>query len=295
MRVTDRMIVNHTLSNIQQGRKRLGIAQTRVATGRNLLRSSDGPADVERAMTLASELRMAQKQSTNLHITRDWLNGTDRALDDFSNLMVEARNLGLRAMNDTNSEMERTAMGTQVGELLKNALAIANTQQAGNYLFSGHQVKTEPFAIQDNAVIYRGDNSTINHIVELGQTMPINVTGVAGRSGGLFNALTNLQNLRENMLANDKGGVEAFLGNTTAIMEDIATAQNTTGVRIQRVDHTLERMQQRETDLKHLYSQLVDADMAEVIAELMAEERAYEMSLATTARILPRSLLDFLR
>lgn len=295
MRVTDRMIVNHTLSNIQQGRVRLGEAQTRVITGRRLLRSSDNPAEVERAMTLASELRMVEKQTTNLRTSRDWLSGTDQALSNFNDLIIEARNLALRGASDSFSEDERKTLATQVGELLQNALATANTQQGGSYLFSGQQINTEPFAIQNNSVIYWGDNASINHVVEPGQTMPVNITGVAGRSGGIFNVLTQLQDLQKSLAADDQVGIQQFIEKIGVATEDIYAAQSAIGSRMQRVDRTTERLEQRQTDLKHLYSKLVDADMAEVIAEMTAEERAYEMSLATSARVLPRSLLDFLR
>ncbi len=295
MRITDRMIVNHTLSHIQQGRARLGEAQLRVATGRRLLRSSDNPAEVERAMTLASELRMVEKQSTNLQSSRDWLSGTDQALSTLNDLMIEASNLALRGASDSYSEDERKAMSVQVSELLKNAVSVANTQQGGNYLFSGQQIKTEPFAIHGESIVYQGDNATINHMVELGQTMPINVTGVSGRSGGILNVLSQLQELKQNLAANDKEGIRGFMDKIKVASEDTYAAQSSIGSRMQRVDRTTERLAQRQTDLKQLYSKLVDADMAEVIAEMTAEERAYEMNLATSARVMPRSLLDFLR
>lgn len=295
MRITDRMIVNHSLSYLQRGRERLGEAQTRVVTGRRLQRSSDDPADVERAMTLASELRMVEKQNSNLHTTRDWLSGTDVAIDKLNDTLIEARSLALRAKNDTFSEDERTAFSRQIGEMLNGAMSIANTQQGGNYLFSGQQVKTEPFQIQGGTIVYQGDNANINHIVEVGQTMTINVTGVAGNNLGVFGALNALQSLQQGLAANDLTSIDDFMTQSDSVMEDLFAAQSGVGVRMQRVDATTERFDQRETDLKQLYSKLVDADMAEVIAEMNAESTAYEMSLATTARIMPRSLLDFLR
>lgn len=295
MRITDRMIVNHSLSYLQRGRERLGEAQTRVVTGRRLQRSSDDPADVERAMTLASELRMVEKQNSNLHTTRDWLSGTDVAIDKLNDTLIEARSLALRAKNDTFSEDERTAFSRQIGEMLNGAMSIANTQQGGNYLFSGQQVKTEPFQIQGGTIVYQGDNANINHIVEVGQTMTINVTGVAGNNLGVFGALNALQSLQQGLAANDLTSIDDFMTQSDSVMEDLFAAQSGVGVRMQRVDATTKRFDQRETDLKQLYSKLVDADMAEVIAEMNAESTAYEMSLATTARIMPRSLLDFLR
>ena len=295
MRITDRMIVNHSLSYLQRGRERLGEAQTRVVTGRRLQRSSDDPADVERAMTLASELRMVEKQNSNLHTTRDWLSGTDVAVEKLNDTLIQARSLALRAKNDTFSEDERTAISRQIGEMLNGAMSIANTQQGGNYLFSGQQVKTEPFEIQGGTIVYQGDNANINHIVEVGQTMTINVTGVAGNNLGVFGALNALQSLQQGLAANVLTSIDDFMTQSDSVMEDLFAAQSGVGVRMQRVDATTKRFDQRETDLKQLYSKLVDADMAEVIAEMNAESTAYEMSLATTARIMPRSLLDFLR
>lgn len=295
MRITDRMIIDHTIFRLQQGRQRLGEAQTRVATGRKLLRASDAPADVERAMTLASELHTVQNQVANLGTSRDWLNGTDVALDSFNDLIISARNLALRAANDSNSAAELAAMAGEVEALLANGLAIANTSQAGYYLFAGHQVRTPPFSDDGNSILYNGDNQEIQHLVELGQTMPVNITGVAGENGGLLNGLSQLKALHESLKTNNRAGVQDFLARSGEISGDIYTAQSAVGTRLQRIDRTSARLQEREVDLKKLYSALVDADMAKTIAEMSAEEQAYEMALAASARAMPRSLLDFLR
>lgn len=295
MRITDRMIIDHTIFRLQQGRQRLGEAQTRVATGRKLLRASDAPADVERAMTLASELHTVQNQVANLGTSRDWLNGTDVALDSFNDLIISARNLALRAANDSNSAAELAAMAGEVEALLANGLAIANTSQAGYYLFAGHQVRTPPFSDDGNSILYNGDNQEIQHLVELGQTMPVNITGVAGENGGLLNGLSQLKALHESLKTNNRAGVQDFLARSGEISGDIYTAQSAVGTRMQRIDRTSARLQEREVDLKKLYSALVDADMAKTIAEMSAEEQAYEMALAASARAMPRSLLDFLR
>jgi flagellar hook-associated protein 3 FlgL len=44
-----------------------------------------------------------------------------------------------------------------------------------------------------------------------------------------------------------------------------------------------------------MLSDTEDADMAQAIVELQIQQTAYETSLATAARILQRSLMDFLR
>lgn len=295
MRITDRMAIDHTIYQLQQGRQRLGDAQERVATGRRLLRSSDGPADVERAMTLNSELSTVQNQVHNLGTTRDWLNATDVALENLTDLMISARNLALRASSDSNSEKELAAMAGEVGSVLQNALAIANGSQGGYYLFAGHQVRTQPFIEEGSAIIYQGDNQDIRHQIEPGQTMPVNVTGVTGDNGGILNGLTRLKELQKSLENGDKESIRTFLTQSEEVSADIYVAQSSVGARLQRIDRTTTRFQQREVDLKQLYSKLVDADMATTIAEMTAEQQAYEMTLAASGRALPRSLLDYIR
>ncbi len=295
MRVTDRMIVNHTVDQLGRGRNRLGELQVQVATGRRLLRPSDDPADVERALALTSELRTVENQVENLNTTRDWLSTTDQALARFRDLMITARNLALRAANETNSPNELAGMAGQAGEMLENALAVANARMGDYYVFSGQKIDVKPFTRDGDTVVYNGDNQVIEHMVEIGQTMPINITGVEGRNGGLLNALNELNLLREALADGNRAGIQRFLERTQEIDEDLAAGQSTVGARLQRIDTSMERLQRRAVELKSMISRLVDANLAETVSEMTAEQRAYQMTLAASGRMLPRSLLDYLR
>lgn len=296
MRITDRMIVNRTVQDLQEHRLRLGEAQTRVATGRKLIHISDDPADAERAMMLMSEIRSSEEQVSNLAMSRDWLNATDTAVSSFNDLLTEIRSLALTAMNDTNSDAELRALSQQTKELLENAVSIANTRHGDYYIFSGYQIRSKPFEIStDGTVVYNGDDQVFEHMIEPGQTMPINFTGISGQHGGIKNALVQIQFLQQAMETGNKTGIEVYLDKTSDINVDMATIQSAVGARVQRIDGTISHLQQRIVDLRKLYGQLVDADMASTIAEMTAEDRAYELSLAAASRVLPRSLLDFLR
>jgi flagellar hook-associated protein 3 FlgL len=295
MRITDRMVVDQALSYIQRGRARLGEAQKRVATGRDLHKVSDAPAQVERAMTVARELRMNENQINNIQITRDWMSSTEESLTRFNELIISAQNLALQGSSDTLGEDGRFAIAAELASVFEEAISVANSKHGDNYLFSGHQIKTEPFDIQNNTVIYRGDNAAIRHLVEPGQTMPVNVTGVQGQAGGIFFGLDELNKLRVAMSFGNMEDVSEFMENSELIMKDISASVSTLGARTNRVDRTEDRLSERQITLRALFSNLVDTDVAATITEMSAESQAYDMTLATAARIMPRSLLDFLR
>lgn len=295
MRVTDRMIVNHTLFNLNRGRERLGAAQERVATGKRILRPSDDPPGVERALSLSSNLRAVENQVENLSTSRRWLNGTDVALNSLNDLMIQATDLALRAKSDTNAEDEITAIANEMKGIVENTLSVANSRDGDYYLFAGQQSRTLPFEESGGAYVYQGDNEEIVHMVEMGQTMPINITGVEGANGGILNLLNRLNTLQQELEAQDKSGIDNFLTAAEDIKTDLYVAQSTVGSRMQRIDDTSARLEQRTLEIKQVYSRLVDADMAETISEMTAEERSYQLTLNAASRALPRSLLDFLR
>lgn len=67
------------------------------------------------------------------------------------------------------------------------------------------------------------------------------------------------------------------------------------GGKLKRTDNLRSRLEAGEVHLKKLKSQNEDADLAEVITNLKMEENVYRASLASGARIMQQSLVDFIR
>jgi flagellar hook-associated protein 3 FlgL len=66
------------------------------------------------------------------------------------------------------------------------------------------------------------------------------------------------------------------------------------GAKVNRLEMTRERMTDFRINLQRLLSQTEDIDLAQVVMELKMEENAYRTALASGARIIQPSLLDFL-
>jgi flagellar hook-associated protein 3 FlgL len=139
---------------------------------------------VEQSLGFRRRLEASQTTRKNIGLSLDWLNATDKALDDMSSLLSRARMLAVKGANGTLGPDERSAVAVEVDGLLEQAVGIGNTRHGDHYLFSGFQVDTPTFDVTRDvttdsitATTYNGDTGLINREVEPGTDMAINVFG----------------------------------------------------------------------------------------------------------------------
>lgn len=101
--------------------------------------------------------------------------------------------------------------------------------------------------------------------------------------------------------ATEKGGDGSLRLSTEDIGKfDKAINSNVTtraeiGAKMNRLDLTQSRLEDQEINLRSLKSENEDVDIAETIMELRMQESVYQASLASGARVMQPTLLDFLR
>jgi len=99
MRITDRLLVDNILGNIQRNESRLSAIQDQVSTGRRISMPSDDPTGAVRSLTLRSNDGETQQSQQNLDLADAWLNATDSALQDVNGVVQRARELAVQGAN----------------------------------------------------------------------------------------------------------------------------------------------------------------------------------------------------
>jgi len=128
--------------------------------------------------------------------------------------------------------------------------------------------------------------------------MPVNMTGeqVFGTQGGptgdLFAVLDRLQTA---ILASDSTAIAAEHSNLDTATKRLASAAAEIGTRAARIDNLRARADADQMGMSERLSRLEDADIAEALLNVKSSENAYNAALQAAARILPASLLDYLR
>ncbi len=138
----------------------LARTQRQLATGRRIATPSEDPAGMASVLRAAEAIARTEQHQRNITVLRARLGAEEAALAGAASILQRARELAVRGANDTLSASDREAVAREVDGLVDDLLAAANaTDGAGNYLFAGNRVRTEPFAraASGGGFSYRGD------------------------------------------------------------------------------------------------------------------------------------------
>ncbi|MHC4377239.1 MAG: hypothetical protein ACYS26_11625, partial [Planctomycetota bacterium] len=106
----------------------------------------------------------------------------------------------------------------------------------------------------------------------------------------------------EALVSQEDIGTQALLERLSVLSDEVESRRNgllssqaTLGGRAKRVENIDRDLQSVRVRVIELLSEEQDVDMAEVALELQQTEFALQSTQAVAGRVLPRSLLDFLR
>jgi flagellar hook-associated protein 3 len=115
------------------------------------------------------------------------------------------------------------------------------------------------------------------------------------KSGEETQLLSVFEQLAIDLESDNTIGIGDALARIDIHVNNINAVRAEIGVKSNRINLTVNRIEDDTINLKGLLSKNEDADMAEVIMKLKAEENVYRASLSGGARIIQPSLVDFLR
>ncbi|HEV8636243.1 MAG TPA: flagellar hook-associated protein FlgL [Chloroflexota bacterium] len=299
-RVTERLLVDKLLSNIQTNGRRFERLQEEIATGRRIIRPSDDPTGTVTSLVLRSKDGENAQAQKNIDLAMGWLNATDMALQDVSTIVQRVRELVVQGANETLSKQDRAALASEVDQLLEHSMQIANTRYGDRYIFGGYSTRTQPFTwmlgadgvtkVDSN---YSGDTGQIVRHVAPGVQLSINTPG-SEVFPQVFDALIAI---RDDLRANDTNSLSLNrLDELEKVHDDVLDALlSQVGSKGARLDLTKKQISASRLNDAEVLTETEDADMSESIIRLNAQQAALQAALATGARVVQSTLIDFLR
>lgn len=292
-RVTQNMMVRQSLSAIETNASRLAQSQEQLSTGRRLNRPSDSPGDTIAAMRVRGEQAALAQHTRNAEDGLGWLNQLDGALSSITSQVRRARDLALQGANEgMSSASAREALAVEVDQLRESLIATANSQYLGRPVFGGITAGASAY---DASGAWVGQAGAVNRTIGNGVSIAVNVNGpdVFGVDGAsLFDELESLSN---SLRAGDTAGIQTSITELNTRQDSIITTQAGVGIRAKRVEQVLTDATSSDLSLTSRLSDLEDADLIKAAIDVKLQEVAYQSALATSARVLSNSLLDYLR
>jgi len=297
LRITNAILNQQVLGNLQDNLRRLAELQDRLATGRVLNRPSDDPRGVQQALSLRASLEASEQFIANINFAENFILAAEDAVAFAFDAVLRVRELTIRGINDTLNQENRNILAEEVNILLEEVMDLANTQANNRFIFGGTRTSAPPFVVTATAggeitgIGYNGDSQNIQIQTLPGITVNINIPGdqVFQSTQDLFQTLIDI---REDLQAGTL--TDARLAELDNIQTDLLNARSTFGATGNRLDFASNRLQNQVVNDRRLLASVEEADFIETIMNLNSQENAFRAALDAGARVLQPSLLDFL-
>ncbi len=243
-----------TLGSFRAHTLDLNKTMERLATGRRINRARDDPAGSITADRLSSDITAAQKRIEGFTRQLGSLAAKDGAHAAVGDLLLDLQGLVVSAAN-------RGAMGDQEKEALQ--------QQANSIVATiNHLADTQTF---DQAKLL--DEA---HAHQLGKTS-VTTTNADGSTTTTVKTLADLANAGGlNLLSGD---LEAAQDSIKTAINDIATTRGAIGSRSKDLESQIRTSQAELENLSAAKSQIVDADYAQEVSNLIRQQTLQQASV----------------
>jgi flagellar hook-associated protein 3 FlgL len=317
MRITNMMMVNNAIQNMNDNQEKLSKLQTKVATQKQFQTASENPVNASASLSLRSNMRTLESYSDTAAATSNWMNTSDFALNQLEEIGVQASKLILRGLNDSLSASERfVSLATEMNSLIEKAVEIGNTSVNGQFIFSGYKVDQKAFELVDSpttildyqgntvtpkVVNYLGDQGSMQRNLGPDQSVTMNVRGDQAIQGFIENLISASNALTQNNIHGTSvppaaPTLQETLTGVKSSAEVVNQYRTSNGARMRQVESASNFLETVKIETANLLSQKEDTNMAEGIALLSNQQTTYQAVLEVSQRAISAlSLFDYMR
>jgi flagellar hook-associated protein 3 FlgL len=316
MRVTENTNYDTIRESIRRSKERMEGLQQQSATLRKLNQPSDDPIGASKILEIRTGKMNNEQFQMNSKMAEAFLNNTDHALGDLSEIVLRAKEIAINQSSAaSSSEDTRLGVAEEITQLFRQSVSVANRRIGDRYLFGGFKTQKPPI---DPEGKYLGDDGQM--MLEVGNDVFIsmNVPGTDAfnthskqaaqgqvgyhdsreskeESQENVNLFDELQSFRIALLTGDLEGIRNTLDRFDQIYGKLVATRAKLGSRLQGLQSTSQSIERHNVTNAMLSSALEDADMAQVMSDLGKEETIFRSSLASSKRLIQPTLLDFLK
>ncbi len=315
------MIINNNISALNTFRQ-MGInnnaaskAMEKLSSGLRINRAGDDAAGLAISEKMRAQIRGLDQASRNSQDGISMIQTAEGALQETQNILQRMRELATQAANDTNVTVDRNEIQKEINELTSEINRIANTTE----------FNTQKMLNTDSS----GFSATFQVGANMGQSMTINIKsmtaealGIQGNangdhaagasvtaltngqnvSGAVFNATASVTDGTNNEAIGAALDVSSHENATAAIkvindaIETVSAQRSNLGAYQNRLEHTINNLDNSSENLQAAESRIRDVDMAKEIMEMTRANILGQASQAMLAQAnqKPQSVLQLL-
>jgi len=306
MRITNNMLVNNLVYNINQNLKNIEKLQYQLATGKKFRVPSDDPIGASKSLKFNTDVSKLEQYKRNAEDAMSWMDDTEAALAEIGEVLKRAYELTVDAANGTKDGGDLLKIREEIVQLKDHLIQIANTTYSGRHIFSGYKTDKPLLNEKGEYNIDLNSNEIFTYNVGISETVEVNTIGIkvfgagdsfesdevdASTKAYLIDIMDSLSTALEN---NDTDGIQSSIENLQLAQEQVLAVRSQVGAKINRLELTVKKLDLQINNTKELLSYNEDVNIAEAIMNMSMAQNVYVSSLMTGAKIIQPSLAQFL-
>jgi flagellar hook-associated protein 3 FlgL len=311
MRVTNGVISNNFLKNLNTNMKALDKYYTQMSTGKRLTKLSDDPVGIVQSMQAKVKLYRLDQYQNNVDDAKTWISQSENAVLNLNEVVKSAYENTISAANGTMTEEDKQSTAALIKELRDEVISVGNSKMGEKYLFGGYNNTKAPFSLDSSGkVLYNGldlsddtnaaliaeDGQVVQYEIGYGLKADVSITGTSLMGMGEDNLYNVLDGLYNTLMNNGSSAeISAYADKLQDSQSDLMSLEAKIGGSTNRLELIANRYEEDTLNYTQMKSDVEDVDQAEVIMQYKMAEAIYQAALQVGADVIQPTLADYLR
>lgn len=140
MRITNQMITNNSLRNMQKGMSDVNTRTQQMTTGKKISKASEDPVTAIRALKLRTTVnQLEQYKGKNIPDANSWFKITQTSLDNITKRVKDINELCVQGSTDSFATDDRSSIIDSLKQMRSMIYDEGNATYAGRFIFSGYK------------------------------------------------------------------------------------------------------------------------------------------------------------
>ena len=312
-RISSNILSSRIASDIVQKQNELAKVQGQISSGKRVSTPSDDPAQAGHIVKMHEAEKQLEQYQRNASSAESQLTLEESALTGTANILMNLRDLALRANNGLTDDYTRAAHNAEVKLSLDELYDVANARDSfGNYLFGGSNNQTPPFSAS-TPVTYNGTDDAQQLAIGLGRKIQSGDSGIdtfmrvpnvaqasSGGSQDIFTTISKFVEALDSSPVSDaeKAAMQQSINDTIANLDSgldhINTVRARVGTRLNSIDNSREENSNITLQIERTRAEIEDIDIAEAITNLQTQANSLEILQKTFTRIEGLSMFNYM-
>ncbi len=286
------------LAAIWQTQDKEQTALQELSSGKRVNVPSDDPLAAAQMVANQAQASRADQYLQNIDTLTSQMQTASTALGSAVTALTQAVDLGVQGSTGTVSSANRQEIVQSLQGIQAQLVQLANTSVSGSYLFGGTATTAAPYTLDSaspSGVTYNGNNGTNTVQIADGLTVQTNLPGSQIFQSSGQDAFAALQGLISALQSGTASAAQTATTQLRAALDSVSGQQIFYSNAVSQLNSTQTFLNQEQVNLTSQANNLVGADISKVATDLTQAQTAYSATLAAAAKILPTSLLDYLK